>query len=357
MIRKMKIILRQFLVIAVLVYGTGCGKKQSVRESFVIDGQTGVVMVAESNVHELNTAVDIVSKSIKATIAVLDEKNDKNELAKLNRVGGSSRLPLSRTVFRALDMGRAYGEITGGAYDYTMAGVAELWQMKKPDSESLDNALEHAGIKYVEAADNGSITLTSPGVVITPGLLTHAYALDVGIIEIRRTIRGPYFVQYGYFARTGRAMPEKETPKIPIVVPDRKSGKTIGEVKLSTYPAMAALPRQQTAFVRTNAPARIIIDPRTGHPASGTRLAVVIGPLTTKAYALAEALLVLGLEDGKNIMTNFPGYEAMLVPDKKRLECWMTPAFREQFIPAENMESAITLWTIENPEVPSANGL
>jgi len=357
MIREMSKVLLQLFVIAALVSGTGCGKKHSVLQTFVIDGQTGVVLVAESNVDELNMAVEVVSKSINATIAVLNESNDSNELSRLNRIGGSSQLPLTRTIFRPLDMGRAYGELTGGAYDYTMSGVAELWQKGEPDPESLANALRHAGIKYVEAADNGSITLTSPGVVISPGLLTHAYALDVGSIEVRRAIRGPFFIQYGYFARTGRTMPEKETPRTPIVVPDRKSEKTIGEIKLNTYPAMAALPLQQTAFLRTNAPARIIIDPRTGKPASGTRLAVVIGPLTTKAYALAEALLVLGLEDGKNIMTNFPGYEAMLVPDKKRLECWMTPAFRDQFIPAENVKSAIKIWAIESPEKPSADSL
>lgn len=346
MTRDMKTVFRMCCFIWALAIGAGCSEKHPTSRSFVVGGNTGVLYVAKSNTEQMDPAISTVTKSISSTMGALDERNPYGELAKLNRLGGSARLPISRIVFRALDMGRAYGELTGGAYDYTMGGVAGLWIRGEPDAAVLAEAINHSGIKYVEAADNGSIALTLPGVKITPGPLAFAYALDVGITEVRRTISGPFLIQYGSFIRMGRSIPEKQAPKIPVPLQQHETIKTLGHVQLTDFPSMASLHRPQ-----------LLIDPRTGRPTGGTRLAVVIGPLCTKAYALAEALLVLGLEDGKKIMANFPGYEVLLVPDENPVACWMTEGFRRNFTAADEAADSVHIWDVANPSAVSDSGL
>jgi len=90
----------------------------------------------------------------------------------------------------------------------------------------------------------------------------------------------------------------------------------------------------------------VVIDPRTGTPTQGTRLAAVAGPLTVKAYALAEALLVLGVEEGGDILAQFPGHEVLVIPNRDPLEIWLTPGFRDHFTPAEGAAHHLVNWPV-----------
>ena len=57
-----------------------------------------------------------------------------------------------------------------------------------------------------------------------------------------------------------------------------------------------------------------VIDPRSGRPAEGTLCVTVLGPTATQASALAQALIVLGVDQGRALLPRFEGqslaYEA-----------------------------------------------
>ena len=74
-----------------------------------------------------------------------------------------------------------------------------------------------------------------------------------------------------------------------------------------------------------------IFDPRTGCPAEGILSATVLGPTATQASALAQALVVLGLEKGISILNRFPRHDVLIIPDRKPLELWMTKGLAIRF--------------------------
>jgi thiamine biosynthesis lipoprotein ApbE len=331
------------LHIPLLIF-SGCAKQPVTTATFDAGGMTGAVLVARSNHQNAGPAADLLAKSIAATIAALDATNPVSDVAKLNRVGNSLRLPLSRPTFRALDLGKHYSMLTDGAYDFTTRPLADLWRKGKPSPEEVERVKNATGIKYMEVSDGGSIAFTIPGLSITPGLLAPAYALDVAVVGLRGKIKGPVLVQFDPFARREGVFPVGEIPEVAIKLPDDRET-LAGHLDLSRFPAMASLAPNR----------RLVIDPRTGHPAQGKRLVVVIGPLVTKAYVLAEALVVLGRTEGAKIMPNFPGHEVLIVTESNPPEYWMTPGFKSAFTPvAENI--LIKDWLIASPE-PAAGGV
>lgn len=325
---------------------SGCSSEQITEKSFIISGYTGAVQVAQSNSRELSPILHSAVQSLSRSSAALTETNIETGIAKLNGVGSSVRIPLTQFTYRAVDMCRYYHKLTDGAYDFTMSEVADLWRTGRPDEATLKEALEHSGMKFVETSDNGSAAITAPGVKITPGLMIPAYALDNCVVDIRQKFKGPMLIHYGPFTRRDGTFPGNSPPLLSLHAPVELQNKLLGQLDLSDTTAAAQLTLPHRKFARGTKQTQYLIDPRTGHPASGAKLAVVAGPIAIKAYVLAEALLVLGLEDGAKVLPNFPGYEAMIIPDREPAECWMTPGFKYYFQPVNPPALPTKDWVI-----------
>lgn len=329
------------------VLAPGCSSQQITEQAFIIAGYTGSVQVAQSNSRELSPITQSAVQSLVRSATSLSETNEDTGINKLNGIGGSVRIPLSQFTFRALDLCRHYHKLTGGAYDFTTGALAELWRKGEPDETALIEARARSGMKFLETADNGTAALTIPGVNIYPGLMIPAYSLDVCLVDIRRKFNGPMLIRYGPFARREGKFPPEQPPLIPVTAPEELSRVLIGDLDLSETIAVAQLTLPHREIRPGQRPSRVLVDPRTGRPASGAKLAVVTGPLVIKSYVLAEALLILGLEEGTGIMTNFPGYEAMIIPDREPAECWMTPGFHYLFRQNQAFPFAMREWLIE----------
>ena len=78
-----------------------------------------------------------------------------------------------------------------------------------------------------------------------------------------------------------------------------------------------------------------LIDPRSGHPAHGTRLAVAVAADAAAAGAWASALFCLG-DAGAEIVSQRPGLEALMRSDAG--VDWTSAALRFELPPETNAE-------------------
>ena len=337
--------MRIIVALAASLAVAGCGREPKTATDFRVHSFTAKLAVQSRDAGELVEMTRYVSNSLDRTMSALDIRAPETDLARLNRVGNSSRLPLSGDSFRLIDMCRHYHAITDGAFDLTTGALSDLWKAGTPSGQDIETALGRMGMQHVDTADNGTSALAWPGVQFTPGLASVAYALDQCAAGFRRKYGKPLRVEYGPFIRRTGEFPPEDTPLLALRIPERLNNAVIGHLNLSTFGAAAnlALPHREG---RATPPGRVVIDTRTGYPSTGTRLVVVAGPLAIKSYALAEALLVLGLEKGDSILPDFNGYEVMLVPDEEAPEVWMTPGFREAFIPAVDTPVTIRDWNL-----------
>jgi thiamine biosynthesis lipoprotein ApbE len=83
-----------------------------------------------------------------------------------------------------------------------------------------------------------------------------------------------------------------------------------------------------------------ILDPRTGYPAdSGLVSATVVADSSMEADALSTAVFVLGPEKGIELLSAFPGAEAVLVGADMR--AYVTSGLAGAFQPAEGTEAVV----------------
>lgn len=293
----------------------GCSEPKPTSSALSVSGFSGMIQVSASNPDELPTLASATSNQLHGILTTLDDTDPKSELAKLNRLAANARIPLSASTFRILDMAHYYSIITSNAYDVTMGPVQDLWKAGTPDPKELIDAISRTSMQFVNIADAGSVTFSRPDLSIRLGLTAHAYALDIAAANVKHQAAGPFAISSASMLRRERDFPEHEMPTLPLAV---SSGPTIGKFRLAMHPAIVI----QHAGI--NYP---VIDPRDGRPARGGITAAVAGKLATKACALAEALLVLGPEDGQMILPAFEGYDFLLITSAEPFEAVATTNF------------------------------
>lgn len=322
------LLLRVALAASLLAMAGGCRRPVETRAVLDVAGYTGSVQVARSDSDALGNAVTVIGRTMTDVTTLLDPLNPDSELAKFNRVGGSVRLPVSRNLFRALDLARHYHELSEGLFDITTGPLAALWATGIPTEEVRLKVLEKSGMEHIEISENGGVALTLAGVSVDPGHFAIAYALDMAMVERRKYGEAAVLVTLPYLARRDGRFPNDQPPVVPVMARGLSAQPLVGVVNLNHVASLAMV---HSAASNPGAP--IVIDPRNGLPATDNRLAVVIGPLAVKAFALAQALYIAGPDQGRTLLDAFPEYEALLIPEGQPLALWMTRGFEAVFTP------------------------
>ena len=319
MIERMKY---HYLTLLFLFFTYGCSDEIPTATNFSAHQTAVSIRVAPSEKKSLDEIVRIAQPTLERTITSLDANNPNSEIHKINSVATYSRWPLSANTFRILDLAYHYAELTGGAYDFTLAPLSDLWKKgtELPPANLIQATLENTGYRHVTLFDDGAVALTTPLARIDLGSLAESYALDLSLIDVRRHNFTNLLIRVGQSARclgyADKNTPWEETLYNPL---DRKE--PIGQVNLS----------EGLAITHVSLRSNPILDSRTGKPAQGTLSVNVMGPTATEAHALAQALLVVGTQGAEEMMKKFPRYESLIVPQKKSLELWMTPEFAKRF--------------------------
>ncbi|HMP88549.1 MAG TPA: FAD:protein FMN transferase [Kiritimatiellia bacterium] len=334
---------------------SGCKPKLETHATFITNGHTGTVYTISTHARELPHVAGILRKNVDMVTSALADRQPDNELARLNRIGDTVRMPISQLTFRAIDLARHYSELTDGLFDVTTGDIAALWARGIPADDILQEHLSRIGTRFIETSDNNTIAFLSPGIKITAGLLAAAYAVDVGIVDMRRSNSGPFLFNLNTFARREGQFPPPGDALLPLAP---AGFPTLGNINLKEHRSLAAVSLNQ-ATPGTNArPFIVRIDPRAGTPASGALAVAVAGPLTIKAYTLAEALLVAGPgPEGEALMRRFEEYDALLITMASPMIVYATEGFMNVFQPAPDINIDMRTWKIKDEASASLSGI
>lgn len=345
------------LAAALAVAAAGCSARGPHVREFTVDNASGRIEVASAERDRLAAAAGLARATVNKTLASLDPERYASDIAKLNRVGGTVRLQVSYNTFRLIDLARHYCGLTGGAYDFTLSPLEEIWGFRglapaePPSDELIEAARAGVGWKHVEVQGQGAVALTTPTTRIDVGTLALSYAVDLSILDLRRRSQPNVLLRVGNSLRClGEAEPGQSwTAAIPHPF---NAATNLGTVSLDGPSAMVLVQPGASVIRIGNRTYPRIIDPRSGRPAEGTALVAARGPTATQAHVLAYALAVLGLEEGVRILPNFERYDVLLVPDRRPLEVWATQGFADRFRVEPSL--ARNLRTIERAPPPAA---
>lgn len=320
-----------------LVLLTACGQQAVLTSEIGVNAYTGTVAVTENNAVQLAESVDIAYNTMNRVVHLLDSRDPKSEISRINGIANSARWPIPSDMFRIIDLINHYSRETDGALDVTLSSVAELWGLhsgvppdEPPAQDLIDGALKGTGQKNVILSDDGTIAFYSPLTRLDLDSMALSYAVDLSVVNLRRRNITNALVRLGPSSRAlGRENPGASWS---VSIPDPWSAtQFLGTVSLPHGTALAtSRPFEKTITIGQRTYSHIL-DPFNGRPVQGTAEAVVLGPTATMANALAQALVVVGLEKAPEILDRFPRCEALIVPDRKPLEIWMTEKFAAQF--------------------------
>ena len=327
----------------------GSRPKTDIRDTtFWIGSEQVRVSVPAEEGYLINGASQSARTRMEVVYQKLSVGEPGNEIADINKVGASTRLPLSKDVYNLLDLAVNYSRKTQGAYDLTMTPLKQLWGLFENDlpDQPIDFSMLSAtrntlGYDKVEVSPR-AIRFTSPYVRIDVEQIRQGYAVDLAILKLRREgYQHTLIQQEAVYRCLGTTRPgfnwSAEVPN-PFDPASR-----LGHIKLLPGQAVAFCDAQGD-FVDYEGRRYVkMIDPRTGQLINGMAGVIVLAPTATEAQMLAHALMAQKPLKGVRMLEAFPRCDVAFIPDLQPLSIWATEGFEQQFVPESNVQQALTL--------------
>lgn len=271
----------------------------------------------------MGTFVEVVSPDPRAAAIAFNEMkrieklfslyDPESELSALNRDG---EVKASPEVIFVIQKSIEFWEATQGAFDITVAPLAQLWGFKDKDFR-VPGDEEIATARGLTGSDKISVNLTEsmvklglPGMKIDCGAVAKGFAVDQAIAAVKHEGITECLVSAGgdIYCLGGR----RGSPWIIAVQdPGRRGFK--GTLRLRDR-AVATSGDYEQFFVQDSKHFSHIIDPLTGYPADGGIASVtVIADDCLTADALATAFCVKGKSAVAGLLARFPGAEVKFI--------------------------------------------
>lgn len=202
---------------------------------------------------------------------------------------------------------------SGGAFDFTLGAVSDLWSFGNnpsiPDSTELARALSHSGFEKVTVAD-GKAVLQDKQAVVDFGASGKGIALDSikSYLETHETKRavvsiGGSVLLYG-----------KGDFTVGIRNPKGDSGNYIATIKIPEG-CISTSGSYEQYFEENGKRYHHILDPETGYPVDNGLVSVtIISESGLLSDALSTACFVLGIEKGAELAESY-GAKAVFITE------------------------------------------
>lgn len=293
------------MLIAVAVYD-GVFNKTVKKEFFAMD----TVISVNLNGKDAEKCISQIEKCVTDLDSVLSRHNSDSQISFINQNNGGTLDDKTAEYFRLLlDVSKK----SGGAFDFTLGAVSDLWKFGStpslPDEADLNKALAECG--YQNVILNGSeITLKSG--VVDFGAAGKGIALD----EIKNVLDGANIKNAVVSVGGSVLVYGKKDVSVGIRDPFGNAGRSVATLLLSDR-CISTSGSYERCFEKDGVNYHHILDPETGYPVNNGLVSVtVVSQSGALSDILSTACFVLGTEKGKNLAEEY-GCEAVFITEDK----------------------------------------
>ncbi|HSD67719.1 MAG TPA: FAD:protein FMN transferase [Vicinamibacteria bacterium] len=266
-----------------------------------------------------------------------------SELSRLNAHASTEPFPVSAETVAALELARHVSELTGGAFDVTVAPLVEAWGFgptkgprEVPSGRVLSALRARVGYRQLSLdAARRTVAKARPEVACDVSALAGGWAADRIAAAVVGLGHPDVVVDVGGEVVARGRRPDRGRWRVAIESPDRNRERSL-VIELEDAAAATSGDYRQAWTDAQGRRRSHILDPRTGEPiAHGLASATVVDRDGARADALATALLVLGPDEGRSLAAR-QGLAARLVLRREDGTCvdWLTPSFEALLPPA-----------------------
>jgi thiamine biosynthesis lipoprotein len=243
-----------------------------------------------------------------------------SELSRVNREAPAGWVQTTAEMIDLLERSAAVSRLTAGAFDITYASVGRYYDYRegrRPDDESLIQALEAINFEYVEIeADANRVRFAHPLVYIDLGGIAKGYAVDRCIDIIRAA-----GIEQAAVAAGGdsRILGDRDGQPWTVGVQDPRDEESMAVLLPLVDTAVSTSGDYERFFEEGGVRYHHILDPGTGDSARESWSVTILGPEATLTDALSTSVFVLGPSRGLELVERLPGIDAIIIDAEGRL--------------------------------------
>lgn len=292
-----------FLLIAILaVPGCAGGKSKSgtsvFRTGFYFDTVVRIELAGTQGEALLNECFSLCGEMEK----IFSRTREDSELYQVNH-RTENQVQVSDELAEVIETGLDFGEKTDGAFDITIAPVADLWDFHSespviPDGETLAGALALVDYRKVHL-DGNRLSFDSSEIMLDLGGIAKGYIAD----RIKKFLSekgvASACINLGGNVQTIGSKPDGTPWKVGIQKPFADRGELVAEVDAVDESVVSAGVYERY-FEKDGRRYCHILDPRTGYPVeTGPEQVTVVSRESMIGDVLSTSCLILGEEEGR----------------------------------------------------------
>jgi FAD:protein FMN transferase len=286
------------LVVVCFALAPRAASAATARDGQVVMGTVlEVTVVADDEGAARAMAADAIAEARRWDDALTIWRRD-GELARLNARAGRGPLSVGSRLRQGLAAMLKLASDTGGAFAPTVA-------MLRGPGGSRGGVPGIAGVLEL-STDRAAL---AEGAALDPGGIGKGLALDAIVARLRSAGAKAAFLDFGGSSQTAIGVSPGDARGWTVLVSGLAAGSSLGTLRLRD----ASVSTSRSGAVDTTP----ILDPRSGRPVPGPRLATVVTPDATAADAWSTALVVLG-RSGEGLATEH-GIEALVEDGNGRI--------------------------------------
>lgn len=264
-----------------------------------------IVVYHTSRSHAQRAVAEALDEIVRLE-AVMSHYRGDSDLTRLNRAG-SEYVTVDPSLHDVIRESLVVSRASGGRFDVTIAPLLRTWKRaaergSRPSDDDIAEARRCVGYQNIELGDANRIRFRSTCTEIDLGGVGKGYAVDRALAILRSAGIRHAMINAGSSSIAATGAP-----------PGRKGWAVLlGQSVLLLSGSSVSTSQQDPASPYGGD----IVDPLRGVPVE-TRMAVsVVAPSATLADALSTTLVMLSVEEGKQVLAQFPDVAAV----------WVSPA-------------------------------
>jgi thiamine biosynthesis lipoprotein len=255
-----------------------------------------------------------LGREVQAHLDELDNRMStylaESDVTRFNRSESTDWFPVALSTCEVVLLSLSMSALTGGAFDITVGPLVDLWGFgpageidEAPAPALLAATRERTGYAGIEAdCSQPAIRKDRPGLEIDLSAVAKGYAVDAMADRLEAEGFANYLVEVGGEMRIAGTKAGGEPWRVGIEAPLRDRRDVYDAIGV-TNTAIASSGDYRNYVEIDGQFYSHTIDPRTGAPVTHATAGVtVLAPSAGFADALATALLVLGVEDGLELV-------------------------------------------------------
>ena len=258
--------------------------------------------------------VDDAFAEIERLEGVLSRHRPGTAVDQLNRAGVIHDTP--HELLAVLATSHRFSELTGGAFDPTIAPVLALYERELeasgglPPAAEIDDALALVDYRSV-VIEGRTVRFERPGMSVTLDGIAKGFIVDRAAASLVAAGAEHVMVEAGGdVATSGKGESEFEGWQLAVQDPRNADG-VLGVLTVDGE-AVSTSGDYVHSF-SDDRKAHHIVDPRTGRSPDGASAATIIAPTAMESDALSTSVMVLGPKEGVGLLDRLDGVEGLVI--------------------------------------------